>query len=94
MFYTYIAECADGSLYTGWTHDLEKRMDAHNTGNGAKYTRNRGPIRLILAWSFPSNNEAMSWEYKIKKLPRAKKLQLRTGTLDCDNPNAVLVSKI
>ena len=43
--YTYILECADGTLYTGWTNDLEKRLAAHNAGQGAKYTRGRGPVR-------------------------------------------------
>ena len=59
--YTYILECADGSLYTGWTNDLAGRVKAHNAGRGAKYTRSHRPVRLVAA---------------IKKMTRAAKLAL------------------
>lgn len=52
--YTYIVKCRDGTLYTGWTNDLDKRMKAHNSGEGAKYTRSRRPVELVYYESFPS----------------------------------------
>ena len=74
--YTYIIECSDGSLYTGWTNNLEKRIEAHNNGSGAKYTRNRRPVELVYAESFESKNEAMSREWHIKRMSREDKLKL------------------
>ena len=74
--YTYIVRCADGSLYTGWTTDLDERMKAHNSGAGAKYTRGRGPVQLIYSESFETKNEALKRECRIKKLKRAGKLKL------------------
>lgn len=72
-FYTYIVRCKDGSLYTGWTVDLEQRITAHNLGKGAKYTRNRGPVELLAQWSSPSKSEAMKLEYSIKQMSRHQK---------------------
>lgn len=74
--YTYIVECSDGTLYTGWTTNLEKRMAAHNSGKGAKYTRPRLPVRLIHWESFETKQEAMRREWEIKQLTRAEKLRL------------------
>lgn len=74
--YTYILKCADETLYCGWTNDLEKRLEAHNSGKGAKYTRSRLPVELIYYEEFETKEEAMSREYHIKKLPREKKLEL------------------
>ena len=76
MNYTYILECAEGTLYTGWTNDLEKRLAAHNAGKGAKYTRNRFPVKMVYAESHEDKIDAMRREYEIKQLPRAKKLEL------------------
>lgn len=76
MNYTYIVECSDGSLYTGWTNDIEKRINAHNTGQGAKYTKSRRPVRLVYHEEFETKEEAMSREYAIKRLTRAEKLLL------------------
>ena len=76
MCYTYILECADGSLYCGWTDDLEKRLHAHNAGKGAKYTRSRLPVKLVWHEEFPTKEEAMSREWHIKRLRREQKLQL------------------
>jgi putative endonuclease len=76
MFHTYILECADGSLYTGWTNDLDGRIKAHNCAKGAKYTRSRLPVVLAGSWTFASKNEAMSCEYQIKRLSREKKIDL------------------
>ncbi len=75
-YVTYILKCADGSLYTGWTNDIEKRLLAHNSGNGAKYTRARLPVTLLASWNFKSKSEAMSMEYEIKKMARLQKLNL------------------
>lgn len=77
--YTYIIRCSDGSLYTGWTNDLEKRLEAHNSGCGAKYTRNRRPVELIYVEKFESKNEAMSREWHIKRMSREDKLKLIKG---------------
>ena len=76
MCYTYILECADGSLYCGWTDDLEKRLRAHNAGKGAKYTRSRLPVKLVWHEEFATKEEAMSREWHIKRLRREQKLQL------------------
>ena len=76
MNYTYIVRCADGTLYTGWTNDLEKRMKAHNEGTGAKYTRSRRPVELVYSEEHESREEAMSREYHIKRLSRQQKLEL------------------
>ena len=76
MCYTYILECADGSLYCGWTDDIDRRVAAHNAGKGAKYTRSRLPVRLVWHEEFATKEEAMSREWHIKKLTRAQKLKL------------------
>lgn len=65
--YTYILKCADGTLYCGWTNDLDKRLAAHNAGTGAKYTRTRRPVELIYHEIFATKQEAMSHEAHIKK---------------------------
>ena len=74
--YVYILACADGSLYTGWTNDLAQRIKAHNSGAGAKYTRSRRPVKLVYAASFPTKEEAMREEWRIKQLTRNEKLTL------------------
>lgn len=74
--YTYIVECADGTFYTGWTNQLEQRIESHNQGTGAKYTRSRRPVRLVYYEAFASKQEAMKREYAIKKLSRKDKLRL------------------
>ena len=79
MNYTYIVECADGSLYTGYTNDLEKRMKAHNEGKGAKYTRGRGPVKLVYYEEFETKEEAQSREWHIKRLTKEKKIALING---------------
>ena len=76
MNYCYILRCADGSLYTGWTNDLEKRLAAHNSGRGAKYTRCRRPVELACFESFETKEEAMSREWHIKRMSREEKLRL------------------
>lgn len=80
--YTYIVECADGTLYTGWTNQLDQRIRSHNEGNGAKYTRSRRPVRLVYYETFASRQEAMRRECAIKKLDRKDKLKLiRTASV-------------
>ena len=74
--YAYIVECADGTLYSGWTNDLEKRVAAHNAGQGAKYTRSRRPVTLRYYEEFEDKSEALRREAALKKLPRAKKQAL------------------
>ena len=74
--YMYILECSDGSLYTGWTNDLERRMREHNAGKGAKYTKSRRPVVLVYFEAFETRQEAMSREYAIKRLKREDKLKL------------------
>lgn len=77
--YVYILRCSDGTLYTGWTNNLEKRLEAHNHGEGAKYTRSRRPVELVYSQAFVTRSEAMSREAAIKKMTRAEKLRLAEG---------------
>ncbi|HIT60765.1 MAG TPA: GIY-YIG nuclease family protein [Candidatus Fimousia stercorigallinarum] len=80
--YTYILECADGSFYTGWTNDLQKRLRLHNQGKASKYTRSRLPVRLVYMEEHQTKQEAMKREYAIKQLSRQDKMQLiRTDPL-------------
>ncbi|MXV61572.1 GIY-YIG nuclease family protein [Natronorubrum sp. JWXQ-INN-674] len=72
----YVLECADGSLYTGYTTDLERRVGEHNAGEGAKYTRGRTPVELRYHERFDSKSAAMSREYEIKQLSRRAKERL------------------
>jgi len=74
--YVYLLRCADGTLYCGWTTDLEARVQAHNNGIGAKYTRSRLPVELVYYESFPTRHEALSRECQIKRLSRREKLAL------------------
>ncbi|MCR5030660.1 MAG: GIY-YIG nuclease family protein [Selenomonadaceae bacterium] len=74
--YVYIVECADGSLYTGWTNNLEKRIASHNAGRGARYTRSRRPVRLRYYETFDEKNEALRRECALKKLTHEEKRAL------------------
>ena len=76
MNYTYILKCSDGSLYTGWTNDLERRVKVHNEGKGAKYTKSRRPVELVYYEEFLTKEEAMKREYEIKHFTRRKKEKL------------------
>ena len=73
---TYILRCSDNTLYTGWTNDIEARLAAHNSGQGAKYTRGRRPVELVYLERFDTRQEAMRREVYIKRLSRADKLKL------------------
>lgn len=72
----YILECADGTLYTGITNDLDKRLAAHNDGTASKYTRSRLPVQVIFFEAHPDRASASRRETAIKRLPRAAKLRL------------------
>ncbi|MGL5436554.1 MAG: GIY-YIG nuclease family protein [Lachnospiraceae bacterium] len=74
--YTYLLECADGTLYCGWTNCLEARVNAHNKGRGAKYTRPRRPVKLVYYEVFETKQEAMRREAEIKRLSRLDKLNM------------------
>lgn len=81
LFYVYILKCSDDTLYTGYTVDLDKRMKAHNSGLGAKYTRGRLPVTLVYKEICNSKSQAMKREISIKKLRRKEKLNLIKNTI-------------
>jgi putative endonuclease len=74
--FVYILRCGDGTLYTGWTNDLDRRLRTHAAGKGAKYTRARLPVELVYSERFETEHEARSRECRIKRLTRAEKLAL------------------
>jgi len=74
--YCYIVECADETYYTGWAIDPEKRVQVHNKGRGAKYTRTRRPVKLVYVEEQPDRVTAMKRERAIKKMTREKKQKL------------------
>jgi putative endonuclease len=77
MNYTYMVQCADGSVYTGWTNCLQKRLKSHNEGkSGAKYTKAKRPVSFLYYETFQTKEEAMRREYQIKQLSRKEKLAL------------------
>jgi len=73
VHHVYVLECSDGSYYTGYTTDVERRVAEHDAGDGAKYTRGRTPVELVHTESFDTRPAAMSREYEIKQLTRAEK---------------------
>ena len=75
----YILRCGDGSLYTGWTNDLEARVKAHQAKKGAKYTKSHQPVELVYHEEFEDKSTAMKREAEIKKLTREEKLRLIKG---------------
>jgi putative endonuclease len=74
--FVYMVECADQTLYTGWTTDVARRLQAHNAGRGARYTQQRGPVRLVYVEELPDRRAALKRELQIKRMPRADKLRL------------------
>jgi putative endonuclease len=76
MPYVYIVECVDGTLYTGWTVNVEQRVKVHNAGRGARYTRMHGPVKLVYVEELPDRVAAQKRELEIKRWPREKKLKL------------------
>ena len=75
-WYVYMLRCGDGTLYTGITDDVDKRLAAHRNGKGAKYTRGRGPLELVYTEEMPDKSTALKREHVIKNLKRAEKLKL------------------
>ncbi len=78
-FFCYIVRCADGSYYTGWTTDPERRVAQHNKGQGSKYTRTHRPVTLVYVEEQLNRSDAMRREYHIKQFGRAKKHALVVG---------------
>jgi putative endonuclease len=87
--YVYLLRCGDGSLYCGWTVDLERRVAAHASGRGARYTRTRGPVALAAAWRTDDQSTARRLEVAIKRLQRPEKDRLLAGE---ELPGAVRLS--
>lgn len=83
LYYTYMVRCADGSLYTGWTTDLQQRLRAHNgeIKGGAKYTRSRRPVTLVWSVCFERKQDAQSMEQQVKRMHRAQKDALIAATM-------------
>lgn len=75
-WYVYILHCGDGTLYTGITDDVPRRLAAHRSGRGAKYTRGRGPLELVYQEELPDKSAALRREYAVKQLKRSEKLEL------------------
>ncbi|UXV42593.1 GIY-YIG nuclease family protein [Staphylococcus simulans] len=74
--YIYIVRCKDDTLYTGYTHNVQARIEKHNAGKGAKYTKTRRPVVLVYQEGYETKSEAMKREYEIKTFTRTQKLQL------------------
>ncbi|HNS02604.1 MAG TPA: GIY-YIG nuclease family protein [Anaerolineae bacterium] len=81
--YVYMVRCADGTLYTGWTTDVARRVAEHNAGRGAAYTRQRGPVTLVYCEAHPDRSTAMRREEQIKRRGRAYKERLLLGRSPC-----------
>ena len=75
-WYLYILRCKDGTLYTGITTDVEKRLEAHRSGKGAKYTRGRSPLELVYSEECENHSQALKREHEVKKLPKDQKRQM------------------
>ena len=74
--YVYILKCSDGTLYTGWTNNLDRRLAAHNAGTASKYTRSKRPVEMVWHEQCADKSAALKREAEIKKLPREKKMEL------------------
>ena len=79
LWFVYILECADGTLYTGMTNDIERRLEQHNAGTAARYTRARTPVKLVYQEKSENRSTALKREYAIKQLTRKQKDQLITA---------------
>lgn len=77
----YMLKCKDNTLYTGYTNDLDHRLEMHTNGKGAKYTRGRGPFQVVFIEKFSAKEAALKREYQIKQLSRKEKIQLIRGKL-------------
>ena len=87
--YTYMVECSDGTLYTGWTNYIGKRLQAHNAKKGAKYTRSRTPVNLVYLEKSDTRQQAMQREAQIKRLSRYEKEQLIKKRKDMYGDNQI-----
>ncbi|MGM0904617.1 MAG: GIY-YIG nuclease family protein [Bacillota bacterium] len=86
--YFYVLLCRDGSLYAGYTTDLNRRIQLHNEGKGAKYTRGRGPVKLLYSKPYVTKGEALKAEYAFKQWPRASKKEFLKRELGEDDATA------
>ena len=86
FWYVYMLRCGDGTLYTGVTDNVERRLAAHRSGRGAKYTRGRGPLELVYQEQVPDKSAALRREYQIKRLTRQEKEQLIRNPQKQDRP--------
>jgi len=77
--FVYMVECSDGTLYTGYSTDVDRRIRQHNAGRGARYTSSRGPVKLTFKEGFRSRVEALRRESEIKRMRRSSKLLLCAG---------------
>src|SRR3954471_7441113 len=89
MAYVYLLRCTDGSLYCGWTVDLDQRLAAHETGRGARYTRSRLPVALAAPWETADQRTARSLEARVKRLGKPDKERLAAGSEDLDGGRRV-----
>lgn len=89
VWYVYILRCADGTLYTGISTDVEKRLQAHRSGRGAKYTRSRCPLTLVYREVCGSHSQALKRECRIKSMTRTEKLQLIRLGSEADGQQSV-----
>ncbi len=85
MNYVYMVMCSDGSLYTGWTTDTERRVAVHNSEKGAKYTRGKRPVKLVYSERFDTKSEALKREWAIKQLSHDEKMKLIEGLMTDEN---------
>lgn len=84
-WYVYMLRCGDGTLYTGMTDDVAKRLSVHRAGKGAKYTRGRGPLEVVYIQQLLDKSEALKREYALKKLKRSEKEKLCETYRTCQN---------
>ena len=84
-WYVYMLRCGDGTLYTGITDDIAKRLSAHQAGKGAKYTRGRGPLELVYTQQLSDKSEALKREYALKQLKKSEKEKLCRAYRTCQN---------
>lgn len=89
MFFVYILQCSDNSFYTGYTNNIDKRLQAHNAGKASKYTRTRLPVKLIYVEELATKSEALKREKQIKSFPRLKKEQLLHTSANRICPNYI-----
>jgi predicted GIY-YIG superfamily endonuclease len=75
-WFLYVLRCGDGTLYTGVTTDVERRLAEHAAGRGARYLRGRGPLVLLRAWEYPDERAAKRAEARVKRFPRTRKLSM------------------